>query len=217
MRTMTSRQSKLTQPTATIREKLLQALACVDRPGAFCAAADQAIVLPGLEVEQVGMVGLPMTKAQAKELIKVCQQAPYGKGTETVVDTKVRKVWELDPHQFKLTNKKWDALVKSIVANVQKSLGLSQQKLSPKLYKLLVYEKGGFFLPHRDGEKLDEMVATLVVALPSVHTGGELVVSHGGQTQKINMTGAATGCELSYAAFYADCQHEVRPLKSGYR
>ena len=22
---------------------------------------------------------------------------------------------------------------------------------------------------------------------------------------------------LSYAAFYADCQHEVRPLKSGYR
>ena len=61
------------------------------------------------------------------------------------------------------------------------------------------------------------MVATLVVALPSVHEGGVLIVSHDGHQREITFTGTASGYELSYAAFYADCQHEVRPLKSGYR
>ncbi len=54
----------------------------------------------------MGVVGPPLTKTHARKLIKLCRQAPYGKGTETVVDTAVRRVWELDPAQFKLTNPK---------------------------------------------------------------------------------------------------------------
>jgi len=33
----------------------------------------------------------------------------------------------------------------------------------------------------------------------------------------VEFAGAASGHELSFAAFYADCPHEVRPLQSGYR
>jgi len=108
-------------------------------------------------------------------------------------------------------------LVASITSEVQEALGLAGNKLAAHLYKLLVYEKGSFFLPHRDGEKLDGMVATLVIALPSPHTGGELVVSHEGRRHEIALAGAAAGHELSYAAFYADCEHEVRSVKDGYR
>ena len=46
---------------------------------------------------------------------------------------------------------------------------------------MLVYGKGQFFLPHQDSEKDDSMVGTLVVSLPSHHTGGELVVSMPGR------------------------------------
>jgi hypothetical protein len=53
---------------------------------------------------------------------------------------------------------------------------LEKQSLEAHLYKLLLYEPGSFFLAHRDGEKLDRMVATLVIALPSAYEGGELVV-----------------------------------------
>jgi hypothetical protein len=74
-----------------------------------------------------------------------------------------------------------------------------------------------FPLPHRDGEKLDRMVATLIIVLPSVHAGGELILYHDGWQYEIPFPGAASGYELSYAAFYADCQHEVQPLQSGYR
>ncbi len=200
-----------------VRDKLLEALGEVDRPGDVCTSGDRPLVMPGLEVERLGAVGLPLTGAQAQKLIKLCRQAPYGKGTETVVDTDVRRVWELDPAQFKLTNPKWDDFVASIVDDVKQALGLSGRKLAAHLYKLLVYEEGSFFLPHRDGEKLDRMVATLVIGLPAVHEGGELIVSHEGHSHEIVFGGAASGHELSYAAFYADCQHEIRPVRSGYR
>jgi len=71
----------------------------------------------------------------------------------------------------------------------------SSSELAAHPYKLLVYEKGGFFLPHRDGEKLDAMVATLVICLPSVHKGGALIVSHEGQQREILMDGASSGLE----------------------
>ena len=206
-----------TKGSAGVHDKLLEALGEVDRPGDVCTSGDRPLTMPGLEVEELGLVGLPLGPSQARKLINLCRQAPYGKGTETLVDTDVRRVWELDPEQFQLTNPKWDEFVASVVADVQEALGLAGQKLVARLYKLLVYEKGSFFLPHRDGEKLDRMVATLVIGLPSVHEGGELIVSHEGRQHEIIFRGAASGHGSSYAAFYADCQHEIRPVRSGYR
>src|SRR5437764_13864563 len=78
---------------------------------------------------------------------------------------------------------------------------------------MLVYGKGQFFLPHQDSEKDDAMVGTLVVSLPSAHTGGELVVEHGGESVAYRTSKE----ELSFVAFYADCRHQVKPVRSGYR
>jgi hypothetical protein len=207
----------ITNQQLDVHGKLLEALCEVDRPSTVCTSGDRPLTMPGLEVEELGALSLPLGKMQARKLIKQCRQAPYGKGIETLVDTAVRRTWELDPDQFQLTNPKWEELVEGIVSDVQRELGLEDRKLTAHLYKLLVYEKGGFFLPHRDGEKLDRMVATLVIVLPSVCEGGELIVSHDGWQYEIQFAGATSGYELSYAAFYADCQHEVRPLRSGYR
>ena len=204
-------------PSRSLHDKLLEALGTIDRPGTFCTSGDLPLVMPGLDVQGLGAVRLPLGKTQALELITLCHQAPYGKGTETLIDTDVRRVWELDPDQFQLTNPKWQELLQVITERVRDELGLGRRKLASHLYKLLVYEEGSFFLPHRDGEKLDRMVATLVIGLPSVHEGGELTVTHEGTEHVIGFAGAASGNELSFAAFYADCQHEVRPLRSGYR
>lgn len=169
-----------------VLKKLDQALSRVDRPGSFCVSGSLPAVLPGLEIENLGPVGLPLTATQAKELIKHCEQAPYGKGTQTVVDKNVKRVWRLTPNRFSLKNPEWDRLIASMVSKVQDELGLEKQTLESHLYDLLLYEPGGFFLPHRDGEKLDRMVATLVVVLPSSFEGGELIVRHDGQERSIN-------------------------------
>src|SRR4051812_30197105 len=91
-----------------IREKLSEALSKVDRPGSFCVSGSAPAVLPGLEVEGLGPVGLPLTARQAKALIKHCHRAPHGKGEKTVVDPSVRRVWKMEPGRFSLTNPDWE-------------------------------------------------------------------------------------------------------------
>lgn len=173
-------------------------------------------MLPGLEVVGVGEIGVPVSAGDAKRLIKQAAQAPYGRGEETVVDPKVRRVWQLEPAQFALLNADWKSCLALIVESVRQEFGIAQ-KVESQLYKLLVYEKGSFFAPHRDTEKAERMFATLVVCLPSKHEGGTLVVSHDGQTRRIDFGGEATQFQMQYAAFYADCQHEITPVTSGYR
>jgi hypothetical protein len=200
------------------REELAQALAMIDRSGAFFVSGSAPALLPGLEVDGLGPIGLPLGAKQAKDLIKLCEQAPYGKGTKTAVDTSVRRVWRMAPDRFRLTNPDWERFLAETVAKVQQGLGLEKQKLGSHLYDLLLYEPGSFFLPHRDGEKLDRMVATLVIQLPSIYEGGELVVRHDGQEQTIDFSSLDNSrFPIHYAAFYADCEHEVRPLRKGYR
>ncbi len=201
---------------APIQRQLLEALKTVDRPGTFCTSGSLPLILPGLEVTSVGEIALPLEKRQAAALKKQARQAPYGKGTKTLVDTDVRRVWELDAEQVTLANPQWPNVVEQAVRSVQTELGLEEQELVPHLYKLLLYEPGSFFLAHRDGEKLDRMVATLVIALPSAHAGGELIVRHEGREVQVDF-GAEGRFAMQYAAFYADCEHEVRPVTSGFR
>ena len=84
------------------------------------------------------------------------------------------------------------------------------------MYKLLIYERGGFFAPHRDTEKADGMVATLVISLPVPGAGGELVIRHQGRETVVDMR-TDEPSELVYAAFYADCEHEILPVTDGHR
>lgn len=89
-----------------------------------------------------------------------------------------------------------------------------------KLYKLLVYEKGGHFVKHRDTEKEDGMVATMVVQLPSEHERGDLVVYRGGNEVQRHDFGKGDGTAAflpHYAVHYADAEHALEKVKKGYR
>ena len=81
---------------------------------------------------------------------------------------------------------------------------------------LLIYDQGGVFVAHRDTEKAEGMFGTLVIALPSTHRGGELVIRHAGREAVVNLRSEEVS-ELTFAAFYADCEHEVRPITEGHR
>jgi hypothetical protein len=60
------------------------------------------------------------------------------------------------------------------------------------------------------------MFGTLVVILPTKYTGGDLVVQHNGDTKVINQS-SGSEFHTQYAAFYADCKHELKKLETGYR
>ena len=84
------------------------------------------------------------------------------------------------------------------------------------LYKLLVYDPGSFFVNHRDTEKAAGMFATLIIVLPSIYTGGALLVRHRDREARLELS-CPEPSQVAFAAFYADCVHEVLPITSGYR
>ena len=133
------------------RESILKNLVASDREIRFCCAGTVPIVSPKLSFGGKNTFRLPITKLSATQIIAAARQAPFDKGQETIVDQNVRNVWELLPHQFELRNADWDSVVENIVDLIRKPMRLSNHDVSVQLYRLLVYEAGGFFLPHRDG------------------------------------------------------------------
>ncbi|KAL5247045.1 hypothetical protein ACHWQZ_G019049 [Mnemiopsis leidyi] len=61
------------------------------------------------------------------------------------------------------------------------------------------------------------MFGTLIVQLPSVFTGGDLVVKHlkSSKTFENSSTGSSTHCK--FVAHYASCPHQLNEVTSGYR
>jgi predicted 2-oxoglutarate/Fe(II)-dependent dioxygenase YbiX len=198
------------------RQSLQQLLVGLGEAARFELVGQVSAVLPGLEVEGVGSIGVPVVPADAKRVIGKASQAPYGRGEATIVDTDVRRVWQLESSQFSLRNDAWSEALAGVVDAVKRDFGI-RGKVTAELYKLLVYEKGSFFKAHRDTEKVPGMFGTLVVCLPSRHEGGTLVLEHDGQTKRIDFGGKDSEFQTRYVAFYADCRHEVTPVKSGYR
>lgn len=196
------------------RDRLARLLA-----GAEPTRVDSAMLrLPGevleLEVTDLGPVKTPIRAAVAKRLIAAAHPAQFGRGKETLSDPSVRDTWEVTPDHVHLGGPAWQAQLDSALEHFCTELGLpGGSRLTAELHSMLVYGKGQFFLPHQDSEKHEKMVASLVVMLPSVHTGGELVVDDGGHAQ----TYRGSRDDLVLVAFYADRRHEVRPVRSGYR
>jgi len=116
-----------------LSQQLHAAIKKINRPGSFCATGGDRAVNPGLAVAGLGPIGLPFTSQQAKKLKAQCKQAPYGKGEATLVDTAVRRVWQLDPDRFSLTNPEWPQFLRGAVATVQRELGLETQTLDSHL------------------------------------------------------------------------------------
>jgi hypothetical protein len=111
----------------------------------------------------------------------------------------------------------WNDAIRDAARHAAARLGILDGRVEAKLYKMLIYEKGGFFLPHRDSEKRKKMVASLVVMLPGSFGGGELVVEHADSKNTFAFEQAARGEATQYVAFYADCRHEVRRVTRGVR
>ncbi|KAI9615021.1 hypothetical protein KEM48_005760 [Puccinia striiformis f. sp. tritici PST-130] len=76
--------------------------------------------------------------------------------------------------------------------------------------------RGGSFEPHSKNVKTGknpDVLGTLIICLPSAHTGGEVIVDHNGERKRLN----TSNTRQSFACWYSDVTHEVLRIKSGYR
>jgi hypothetical protein len=109
-------------------------------------------VLPGIVVDEVGDIRLPLSSHDAQALIRESSRAPFGKGNQTLVDETVRKTWEIDRSKVFFSNHSWHGWLEGVVRTVTKELGVAggPNSVRAELYKMLLYEKGAMFKPHKE-------------------------------------------------------------------
>lgn len=200
-------------------QKIIEDLASLANHGdsGFCSKTTVDYHDLNLSIKDFGPVKLPLSTASAKKLIKLAKPAKYGWRDQTLLDKNIRDVWEIAKSRVKIDNRTWNKTLTPLLDKFRAKLGLPEgARLKPHLHNMLVYEKGQFFQTHQDSEKLEGMVATLVLVLPCEHSGGALVIEHQG-TQKRFSTTQPKQDKITAFAFYADCQHEIKPVTSGYR
>src|ERR1700722_19089042 len=127
-----------------LTDELAAILQTVRRPGDFHASGAFALLPPGIDIDGFGPLALPVLPDQAERLIATAQLAPFGRGEETVIDTSVRRSWQIAPERVRFGGKRWAGALAAIVARAAEGLGVSEG-VDAEFYKLLVYDTGGFF------------------------------------------------------------------------
>lgn len=158
----------------------------IENSGTFSAFGKMDSTFPGLVIQNVGEIALPLLEHQAKNIVNQCEQAPFGRKKETIVDTTVRNVWQVPSKMVELSNPEWNLIVEKACKEVANKLGLSNCKVHFELYKVLLYAKGSFFKEHRDTEKIPNMFASQEKPILSV----KLILGHASRMR----------CELYYAS-----------------
>jgi hypothetical protein len=200
--------------TRSPRERIAARLGDITGTGSFSARCTAPTDDLHLDVRGVGPLELPLSSAQARRLCEVARPARYGHGELTLLNREVRDTWEIPRSWVRIDKRRWNRTLRPMLESLGADLGLAAgARLDAELHSMLVYAPGQFFVPHQDSEKADDMVATLVVTLPGTCTGGSLLIHHRGETATYRSTKHA----LSFVAFYADCRHEIRPVRSGHR
>lgn len=168
-----------------------------------------------IKVEGLGELKFPLDQKSIQDLIHLSSKAKFGLREKTLLDETVRNTQEISSDKLEVIVD--SSALEQMLSQMADTLGLDQHcKLIPHLHNLLIYEPEQFFNPHQDSEKLENMVATLVVVLPSTHIGGNLLIEHGKKKYLFsseNIDEQQTQC----VAFYSDCKHAVEKIKQGYR
>ncbi|KAL5366645.1 hypothetical protein BJX96DRAFT_161263 [Aspergillus floccosus] len=159
-----------------------------------------------------------------EQLVKDCTPASFGKGQEDIVDPEYRKAGKLDPSQFDTSFHPADYRIIRNIERIllpsiksQKKSTLDFREIRAELYKLNIYSgPSGLFRKHVDTPRARDQIGSLVVCLPSAFQGGDLVVRHGGKQVNFEWSDRNASA-IQWAAFYSDCEHEIKTVTEGER
>ena len=160
----------------------------------------------------------------AKKLMRHCKPAPFGVGSETRHDARVREGGQLLAADGALRVLGLDLETTGILEEVRRVLCPDDAHApSAELYALNVYDRLGHFVTHKDTPRDPAVFGTLVVCLPMSFRGGDLVLRH--ETTRVHAWASARSYHrpendpyrVRWAAFYGDVDHRIERVTEGTR
>ncbi|TFK65117.1 hypothetical protein BDN72DRAFT_845886 [Pluteus cervinus] len=169
---------------------------------------------PWLSISSLGLVGLPFSERDAKNLVASFNQGP------SIHYMRVNNTWKVDSSALSLQNPEWNRYLNNVILKfITDQLDVNQASKPPRLEldKLLVCEVGSNFVSDQGPGvgKPPGTYATVVISLPSTYTGGAIRVLQGGQSKVLDVSSKPFFLGVSF--WFTDSQHTVEPVQSGYR
>lgn len=163
-------------------------------------------------------LSLPFTSWVFDKFKDKFKKSPFGRGEKTIHDETFRKSLELDSNDVFLSQEFIAGIEYDIIPIIIEELCPENTSINFELYKMVIYEKGDFFKPHKDTQRSKEHFGTLIIFLPSIYEGGEFVISHDQVSKSYNSSiDDERVMQLQWLAFFTDCVHEIQPVISGHR
>jgi hypothetical protein len=169
---------------------------------------------PGIFIKSLGtIISLPLNKYQAEEIIRDCTSPPSSVA-------KIQDPFSLDTTEFNIKNPDWELKLKELTTRVGSYLGINGS-IQPKISSLILFKPGDTGLQRTEIENHGgkDNCGTLIVQLPSIYSGGELLVYNERKkfTHDFGQTTKKSAFNVHFAAFYANINHELMPVTDGYR
>ncbi|KAI1772970.1 hypothetical protein F4818DRAFT_129646 [Hypoxylon cercidicola] len=208
--------------SVVFRQSVVYCIDAVQAAGSFATGNSiQEFPNPVISIDGGELISLPLSEEGARALASQSRKAPFGKDGQTVVDETVRKTYEIGADKISFLNPAWSSFVNELVQQVAHELGVPRAangdfNVRAELYKNLLYEPGSMFKAHKDTEKVAGMFGTLVICLPSPHTGGAVCLQHGNESLRLP-TEESSAFDCFVLAWYADVSHEIETVQTGHR
>ena len=139
-----------------LKEQLEGCLCSADSKGSWSYhnSCKQQFVNPGLKIDRIGSIGLPLSDGDAAAIkLGHCQES-FGKDIETELIERDSKIWGIKGDRVELTNPIWgDWFNTKIVSKVAEELGIepnATKNIKAELYKILLYENNAIVRPHQE-------------------------------------------------------------------
>lgn len=170
------------------------------------SVSGEAVELPahiGLNIKDIGLISLPLVEQQASELIQK--------------STINENIYKLDSKYIQIQHPDWNQQLNKLVKRISNDLGYSNSKVDFKLDHLVLFKQNASLSKQNEitGNQND-LIAKLIIQLPSVYTGGVFLV-HSNQVTKYNFDNKQASFKINYVAFHSNLQTEMKEIKSGYR
>ena len=171
---------KKTKPTT--RFDVFEVLHQVEYPGTFCAGGDAKDTLPsvpGLVIDGIGPVSLPLTDVMAKTLLAEPSGGTCKSSVASLVEGPThRNTYAIPADKITFSNPSWKGGMDELLDKVCAVLGADRTCVTAKLDSLLIMEKGATVNQPRaiggDGAGVGDgkHMGTLIFQLPSIFRGG---------------------------------------------
>eukprot|EP01117_Protostelium_nocturnum_P014919 TRINITY_DN5732_c0_g1_i1.p1 TRINITY_DN5732_c0_g1~~TRINITY_DN5732_c0_g1_i1.p1 ORF type:complete len:871 (-),score=283.65 TRINITY_DN5732_c0_g1_i1:326-2938(-) len=221
------------QIQSSFAKRMARILKDLDSKGEFTFGSRLNSILPGLRIDPLGNIALPLLPPQAQSIVNFHQKTEENEEEKqnnnnnnhnTNQSNQKDKYCVLLPfdktndnkHQFHIENPEWEKIIEEAVSQVTNALDL-EGKIDVDLDKMVLYGPGYQSSKGGKEERYEsQRFGTLLILFPSEHVGGEFTVSYGNEKKSFGF-GNNTLNSFHFLFYFNDCELDVEEIESGYR